>query len=263
MEVKYDRIGAEYNATRKADPYLTERLYALLSPKAEGIYLDIGCGTGNYTHALHQRGIRFIGIDPSENMLGEAKTKNPSIRWKVGRAEATGLEEESMDGIIGSLTIHHWEDLELGFAELYRVLKPGGKLVIFTSTPAQMQGYWLNHYFPKMLAASMKQMPSLNAVKQGLTSAGFAKPQTETYAIQPDLQDLFLYSGKQNPALYFNAAVRKGISSFSDLAHQEEVETGLIKLAEDMKSDRIGEIIRSYENEGGDYLYLIAQKESA
>jgi hypothetical protein len=50
-----------------------------------------------------------------------------------------------MGSEIGSLTIHHWTDLKSGFSKLNKVLKPNGRIVIFTSTPKQMIGYWLNH----------------------------------------------------------------------------------------------------------------------
>jgi len=84
MEVKYDKIGKDYNLTRKADKLLTENLVKYLAPKVEGIYLDIGCGTGNYTIELQKRGLRFIGIDPSERMIKKAKTKNSEIEWRIG-----------------------------------------------------------------------------------------------------------------------------------------------------------------------------------
>jgi ubiquinone/menaquinone biosynthesis C-methylase UbiE len=155
MKAKYDTIGINYNETRKADPYIAERLFENLNPKADGLFLDIGCGTGNYTNNLQKRRINFISVDPSKNMLNKAKHKNPNVDWKLGHAQNTGLPSESINGIMASLTIHHWDNLETGFRELYRVLKPNGKLVVFTSTPKQMKGYWLNHYFPKMLEASI------------------------------------------------------------------------------------------------------------
>jgi ubiquinone/menaquinone biosynthesis C-methylase UbiE len=148
---KYDRIGRSYNSTRKADPFLAGRLFHHLNPESAKQYLDIGCGTGNYTLALHQMGVHFIAVDPSEEMLKKAKARTPSIHWLKGKAEALPLDSECVDGILASLTLHHWAILEKGFEELFRVAKPKSRLVIFTSTPEQMEGYWLNHYFPQML----------------------------------------------------------------------------------------------------------------
>ena len=148
MKAKYDRIGVNYDQTRKADPFIASRLLFHLQPHLEGIYLDIGCGTGNYTHELQKDGFRFIGIDPSLEMLEKARMRNSEIDWRMGSAEITGLSDNQLDGIVASLTLHHWNNLEYGFAELNRILKQNGTLVIFTATPTQMQGYWLNRYFP-------------------------------------------------------------------------------------------------------------------
>lgn len=260
MKAKYDTIGKDYNVTRKADPLLTENLIKYLAPNQKGIYLDIGCGTGSYTIELQKRGYQFIGIDPSERMLAVARNRSDKMEWRLGTAEQTGLPANYVDGIIGSLTIHHWTDLEKAFLELYSILKPNGNLVIFTSTPAQMQGYWLNHYFPKMLADSMVQMPTLARVQQAMERTGFEGLSTEKYFIQPDLEDKFLYCGKRQPEIYFDQKIRNGISSFSSLSNKVEVEQGLSALQSDIDSEKINQIISEYENQLGDYLYIIGRK---
>ena len=65
MEAIYDAIGTGYNSTRQADPYLTSRLLYFLKPQPGKLYLDIGCGTGNYTIALSNQGLNFTGVEPS------------------------------------------------------------------------------------------------------------------------------------------------------------------------------------------------------
>lgn len=260
MKAKYNKIGKDYNNTRKPDPYLVQRMLFQLQPEKNKIYLDIGCGTGNYTNEFQKKGYYFIGIDPSEKMLNTAKGKNNKVDYRLGNAENTNLDSESVDGIIASLTIHHWTDLNQAFIELYRVLKPTGTMVIFTSTPQQMEGYWLNHYFPKMLQDSITQMPALIKVQTAMENAGFRLKNTEPYFIQPDLQDKFLYCGKENPELYFDESIRNGISSFSDLANLEEVKNGLQKLRADIDNGTINKVIQSYKNNLGDYLYIVAEK---
>lgn len=260
MEVKYDKIGSDYNASRRADPYLTSKLIEHLHPTKDGMYLDIGCGTGNYTSELQKKGLRLIGIDPSEKMLGVARLKNNHVDWRKGRVENIELSDNSVDGIIASLTIHHWTDLNKGFSELHRVLKPHGNVVIFTSTPRQMEGYWLNHYFPTMLKDSIVQMPSLERVKSAMNHSNIEITGVDKYNIKPDLQDMFLYCGKYKPEMYFDGQIRSGISSFSSLAHKTEVDQGLSKLRNDIDSGKIKEIMKSYENDHGDYLYLIGKK---
>ncbi|CAM1357763.1 class I SAM-dependent methyltransferase [Tenacibaculum xiamenense] len=261
MQVKYDKIGVNYNETRKADKFLTERLIHHLKPVNYELYLDIGCGTGNYTSELQTKGMNLIGIDPSEQMLSKAKSLNDNVDWRVGSSEKTGLSENSIDGIVATLTIHHWSDLESGFKELSKILKTNGRIVIFTSTPEQMKGYWLNHYFPKMLSNSINQMPSLEGVKDAMGKNNISLEKTEKYFIRPDLQDQFLYCGKDFPDLYFDEQIREGISSFSSLANQKEVNEGLLKLKEDVKSGRINEIMNLYKNDLGDYLYIVGKNE--
>lgn len=263
MLTKYNQTGINYNLTRHADPYLMAQLVKHLNPNKAGLYLDIGCGTGNYTSELQKKGFQFIGIDPSIEMLKKAQGQNTNVQWKIGSAEKTDLAEHSVDGIIGTLTIHHWTNLTRAFSELEYILKPTGKIVIFTSTPQQMKGYWLNHYFPKMLEDSMVQMPTLATIEKAMNSSGLKITNTELYNIKPDLLDQFLYCGKQNPELYFDEGIRHGISSFSALANIEDVKRGLMALRNDIDCGNIDDIIKSYENDIGDYLYIIAEKTGA
>ena len=111
-----------------------------------------------------------------------------------------------------------------------------------------------------MLEDSMVQMPTFEAVEEAMNQSDFKITSTETYNIKPDLKDQFLYCGKQNPELYFDESIRHGISSFSALANLEDVKNGLSKLREDIDSGKIKDIIKSYENDFGDYLYIISEK---
>ena len=260
MKAKYDVIGIDYNLTRKADPYLVSRFLVLLNPNPKGQYLDIGCGTGNYTSEFQKKGFSFIGIDPSTEMLKAAKLQNEFIDFRIGTSEQTDLDDVTMDGITISLSVHHWPDLERSFKELCRVLKEDGNMVLFTSAPEQMEGYWLNHYFPKTLQASKRQMPSIENIILAMEAGGLEITGSEYYSVKPDIHDLFLYSGKHDPERYFNEQFRKGISSFSDLGIVEEIESGLQQLRADIITGKVKEVMKAYENNRGDYLYITACK---
>lgn len=256
----YNQIGVHYNETRSADPYLVSRFRALLTPLAGANYLDIGCGTGNYTCALAAESYQFCGIDPSEIMLEKARQKTDChVIWQKGTAEDLSFENEFFSGAICSLTIHHWQDLKKGFSEIHRVLKPKSKFVLFTAFPEQMEHYWLKHYFPRMMRDSTKQMPSFSIVKNALESANFEIAERENYFIKDDLRDHFLYCGKNRPELYLRVRVQRGISSFSTLANKDEVEIGLQHLAEDIRENRISGIIKNYKSVEGDYAFIIAE----
>lgn len=258
--IKYNTIGEGYNQTRKADSTIVAQLLNLLNLKANGQYVDIGCGTGNYTRAVHQGKYHFIGIDPSEKMLTVARGTNTSIDWRLGIAEDTGLPDTSIDGIMATLTIHHWQNLPAAFQELYRILKPGGKLVLFTSTPKQMKQYWLNTFFPEMMKMSIQQMPDETSVCNELSLKGFTEIETIPFWLPVDLEDKFLYCGKHDPSLYLDPVIRNGISSFADLAVAEEISNGIKALQKAIEGNTIRQLIKEAENNLGDYLFITAKK---
>jgi len=259
MTARYDIIGDQYDTTRRADPYLTQRLLHHLDPQPDGRYLDIACGSGNYTIALNEHSVDICGVDASETMIAAARNKNETLDWQVADVTNLPYNKGSFNGAICTLATHHFEDLAHAFREIRRVLTETSRLVIFTATPDQMSGYWLNHYFPQMMARSMKQMPTLNVTTDALASASFDIVTTEPYAIQPDLQDFFLYSGKHKPAMYLDAHVRAGISSFRLLIDDDELDEGCAQLGRDIETGTIKDIYERYDNDDGDYLFINAE----
>ena len=257
---KYNTIGNNYNETRKADSYLVSRMFDLLSCKEDYEVLDVGCGTGNYTIELFNKGLKISGLEPSELMLDVAKEKNQKINWFLGKAELLPFENESFDAVITTLSILHLGNLENGFSEIFRILKNGGRFLIFTSTSEQMKNYWLNHYFPEMMKKSISQMPSFETIKNNLERNGFTMETVEKYSIKDDLEDRFLYIGKNNPKIYFNENIRKGISSFADLANKNEIETGLKSLENDLIKGDFYNVRSNFKENKGDYIFVVAKK---
>jgi ubiquinone/menaquinone biosynthesis C-methylase UbiE len=101
--------------------------------------LEVGCGTGELTRRARSRaGSAAIvaGIDPSAEMIGVARAKSQraglGIDYRVAAIEALPFVDASFDVVLSSLMMHHLpEDLkQLGLAEVRRVLKPGGRLLI-------------------------------------------------------------------------------------------------------------------------------------
>jgi len=258
----YDEIGKGYDTTRRADPYIAERLAHLLNVERDGRYLDIACGTGNYTVALSAKGASFCGLDASKEMLYSARSKSTEINWTLGDVSQLPFKDNSFDGTSCILAIHHFDEINTSFREAFRVLS-SGKFVIFTATPEQMQSYWLNEYFPVAMKNSMKRMPPLELMHESLKSAGFKQISTELYEVKDDLRDLFLYGGKHRPGLYLNPNVRRGMSTFAAVARQEEVSIGCKRLEANIKSGRIKQVMADYEKRArgkGDYLFVIASK---
>lgn len=253
----YDRLGGRYDRTRRADSRIVDRLATYLATRSDGTYVDIGCGTGNYTCALAARPGRWYGIDPSAAMLAVARRKGTAVSWCQARVGQLPLADACVDGVICTLVIHYFGSLVSAFGEIRRVLARG-PLVIFTSTPAQLRRFWLNHYFPQMMARSIARMPELAEVERALASAGFTEARTEPYEIPADHADLFLFGGKHRPEVYLHAEMRQGMSPFAELVSTEELESGLARLRADIECGEITAVMKHHDRGGGDYTFIIA-----
>jgi ubiquinone/menaquinone biosynthesis C-methylase UbiE len=257
----YELIGQGYDQTRKADTHVTERLLHHLQLQPGERYLDVGCGTGNYTATLAGEKRLITGVDPSESMIKQAEEKYPNLPWVLGRAESLPFEDGAFQGAFTTLTIHLWENLIQGFKEIHRVVSEG-RLVIFTSMPHQMKRYWLNAYFPSVIAQSMRMMPGFDSLQATLDRAGWRLCASEKFFVNKDIQDMIFFSGKHNPEIYFESTVRSSISYFAAADNQAEVEQGLERLREDLDSGHFETVRQQYANDFGDYMFIVAEKKA-
>src|SRR5437867_6887535 len=134
FDTRYDVIGAEYAATRREDPRIAALIHAALG-EARTI-VNVGAGAGSY----EPRDRHVVAVEPSEVMIAQRDPRlPPAIRT---RAYPLPLEDQSMDGAMAILTIHHWdEDQERGVREMRRVAR--GPVVILTIDPEVSARMWL------------------------------------------------------------------------------------------------------------------------
>jgi SAM-dependent methyltransferase len=254
----YDKIGNDYDAARKADPFIGSRLAYHIGAKPGKRYLDLGCGSGNYTVALKRSGLDVTGIDISRRMLRLARQKDPSVRWVLGNVETLPFRENSFHAAFCVLVIHHVGNLQKMLGECSRVVSE--RVVIFTATREQMEYYWLNDYFPEAMRKSIEQMPSQLTIEETLMKSGFRQILWDPYDIKDDLQDFFLYGGKHKPEMYLDPRIRGGSSTFTSLANPDEIEKGCRSLESDIRSGRIHQVLEIYHGQGGDYMFVIGEK---
>lgn len=131
----YDLFGKLISFGR--DKAIREKLITLAAPVPGESVLDVGCGTGTLVIALKPRvGAGEVhGIDASPEMIEVAKEKAAKARseidFKVALIEEIPFPAASFDLVTSSLMLHHLPDdlKRKGFAEIRRVLKPGGRFL--------------------------------------------------------------------------------------------------------------------------------------
>jgi SAM-dependent methyltransferase len=103
--------------------------------------LDVGCGPGLLATQINTVVDRVVGIDFAANMIAEASKRFPDIEFHERDAEQTGLSDDSFDSVVVCYCAHHLARPHVVFTELYRVLKPGGTIVVIHPIQSQ-QGSW-------------------------------------------------------------------------------------------------------------------------
>lgn len=97
--------------------------------------VDVGSGPGRFLREAAERGAEAVGVEPSGQMRRVAGWWTPAslreaVRVLDGTAERLPLEEGAATVVWAVASFHHWADPEAGLAEAFRVLRPGGRLLI-------------------------------------------------------------------------------------------------------------------------------------
>jgi ubiquinone/menaquinone biosynthesis C-methylase UbiE len=92
---------------------------------------DLGCGSGVFTHLLHDLGLSPVGLDISPRLIALARRKYSDVEFLEGDAEHLPFPSGSLDGVLLSGLVHHFPDPSRCATEVFRVLRPGGTFVAF------------------------------------------------------------------------------------------------------------------------------------
>lgn len=153
-----------------------------LTPKIK--IADLGAGEGLISQLLARRAEEVVCVDNSPKMIefgSELAAKNgfTNLRYELGDIEAVPLKDQSFDLVLLSQALHHAQHPERALAEAYRILRPGGQVMIIDL---------LEHNFEKAreLYADVWLGFSENKLYQFLKEAGFRKPEVNVVSREDD-----------------------------------------------------------------------------
>lgn len=133
-----DQFSAQAPAYADFRPRYPHGLYAwlasLLPDNARA--LDCGTGSGQAAVDLARHVGEVVAVDPSSSQIEHA-IPHERVRYRVAPAEETGLDDDSVDLVVCATSIH-WFDLDRFYAEVHRVLRPGGVIAAWTYQHSQV-----------------------------------------------------------------------------------------------------------------------------
>ena len=165
-----------------------------VAPKAGEKILDIAAGTGTSSAALARTGADVTAADFSPGMIEVGRKKHPNITFVEADAMALPFTDNEFDAVTISFGLRNIEDPKKALAEMYRVLKPNGRLVIceFSKPPRALfrAGYsaYMRYLMPAIvdatssnpeaytyLADSIREWPDQVTLSQWIRGVGFTR----------------------------------------------------------------------------------------
>lgn len=165
-----------------------------IAPAAGESILDIAAGTGTSSAALLRSGARVTALDLSPGMIAEGRKRYPKVNFVEGDATKLPFGDNEFDAVTISFGLRNVEEPRIALSEMYRVLKPGGRLVIceFSRPPIAIMRAGYNIYLTKVmpiiadrlsshpaaygyLAESIQDWPEQGELSQWIRAAGFIR----------------------------------------------------------------------------------------
>lgn len=125
-------------------------------PKETKTLLDVGCSFGHGTNIFSKKSKKTYGIDPNKELIKIAKKNYPKINFQEGTMEKTKFPKEFFDTIIVNDVLEHTPNEINSLNEMYKILKPGGILIIttphkglFSFLDVDNYTYYMKKHLPK------------------------------------------------------------------------------------------------------------------
>ncbi len=197
-KVDYSQIFSKYELDPLRQKIIGNTLIKTLkknhSQKNTFRIIDIGCGSGswlkvNFNNLVNYKNIKWFGIDKSKEMLSLAINKISNINWIQASANALPLPSDYFNFAITEFTYHHFENKEVSFKEMYRVIKKKSTLVIRNIEPWKMQDWSLYHFFPGARNSDLERFLKPKILKAILSNIGFTKIEIHFQIIHGNLYE--------------------------------------------------------------------------
>jgi SAM-dependent methyltransferase len=216
----YDTIGRTYSNTRQPDARIAARIHTALGDARSVV--NVGAGAGSYEPPT-----TVAAIEPSAVMIAQRPAgAAPAVR---ASAETIPLPDGHADAVMAILTIHHWQDLEAGIAELRRVARR--RVVILTWDQEVAREFWLlREYLPVAAAYDEGRAVPIDRLAALLGGA-----RVEPVLVPHDCTDGFAAAYWRRPEAYLDPTVRAGISVLAEPG-DAVLGPGLQRLAADLET---------------------------
>ena len=160
----FDRISPVYDFMNHAMTAGLDRRWRRLAAdtvvRPGDAVLDACCGTGDLAIAAELAGGRVTGLDFSEQMLVRARGKSDSVEWILGDVTELPFADASFDAVTVGFGIRNVPDLDVGLAELARVLRSGGRVACLEITrPEGMLKPFFRLWFDGLVPLAGKVLP--------------------------------------------------------------------------------------------------------